>query len=69
VSERIMTTAEAARSFWVPVRTVETWVARGRLVPAAPGLFRECDVADAERATRRQPRLAQLLGAAAGRVR
>jgi hypothetical protein len=67
---RVLTTAEAAAEFHVSVRTVESWVARGQLVPAAPGLFLEQDVADVERATRRRPRQERLLlEAAAGLMR
>lgn len=61
---RILTTREAAEAVWVPVRTIETWTARGLLRPVAPGLYREDDVADAERITRRRPRYDRLLAIA-----
>jgi hypothetical protein len=61
---RLLTTEQAAASVWVPVRTVETWTARGLLAPVAPGWYWEEDVADAERLTRRQPRLDRLLAIA-----
>jgi hypothetical protein len=58
---RLLTTREAAAAVWVPVRTVETWTARGLVRPLAPGLYLEEDVADAERSTRRRPRLDRLI--------
>jgi len=66
VTDRYLTTAEAAEQFWLPRRTVETWTARGVLAPVAPGLYREADVADAELRTRRRPRLDRLVELAAG---
>lgn len=66
---RLLTTREAAASVWVPVRTIETWTARGLLRPVAPGLYQEEDVAETERLTRRRPRLDRLIaiGVQAGR--
>lgn len=58
---RLLTTREAADAVWVPVRTIETWTARGLLRPVGPGLYLEDDVADAERVTRRRPRYDRLL--------
>lgn len=60
----LLTTREAADAVFVPVRTIETWTARGLLRPVAPGLYREDDVADAERVTRRRPRYDRLLAIA-----
>lgn len=62
---RLLTTREAAAAVWVPVRTIETWTARGLVRPVAPGLYREEDVADAERITRRRPRLDRLIAISA----
>lgn len=61
---RVLTTEQAAEAVWVPLRTVETWTARGLLRPVAPGLYLEEDVAEAERVTRRRPRLDRLLAIA-----
>lgn len=65
---RLLTTRQAAGAVWVPVRTIETWTARGILTPVAPGVYREDDVAEAERVTRRRPRLDRLIaiGASSG---
>lgn len=58
--ERLLTAREAAASVFVDVRTLEQWVTRGHLRPLAPGWYREQDVAEAERKTRRRPRLERL---------
>lgn len=57
---RALTTEQAAREFFVKVELIEAWTARGHLRPAAPGLYLEDDVAEAERRTRRKPRATRL---------
>lgn len=64
MTDRILTTEEAAEAFWVPVRTIETWRARGQLLAVAPGRYLESDVAEVELLTRRRPRLVRLVEAA-----
>lgn len=62
---RLLTREEAAAVAHVPVKTVDTWVRRGRLAVAATGpLYREIDVLVTERATRQAPRLRRLLALA-----
>jgi hypothetical protein len=57
---RALTVRDAATEFYVPLKTVETWVARGHLTLHA-GLVDADDVAEVEARLRRRPRLARLL--------
>lgn len=64
--DRILSTADAAEAFHVPVRTIEDWAHRGGLQNAgAEGYYWERDVAEVEWRTRRKPRLLRLVEAAA----
>jgi DNA-binding transcriptional MerR regulator len=68
--DRLLTTREAAARVWVDVRTLQGWVRRGLLAPEVPGgagreaLYRESAVLEAERVTRRRPRMDRLLAIA-----
>lgn len=64
MTDRIITTRQAAEEFYVPVRTIQTWTCRGLLTPVSPGLYRDMDVAKAEARTRRTARAMRLLKAA-----
>jgi hypothetical protein len=61
LSERLITVAEASGEFWVPEKTIRTWIERGLLSWHTPGLLLEADVAEVERQTRQLPRMRRLL--------
>jgi hypothetical protein len=66
MSERILTTEQAAEEFFISRRLIEQWVCRRHLTPAAPGLYREGDVARVEERTRRRQRALRLAQLAVG---
>lgn len=61
---RFLTVAQASEEYFVPERTVRTWVARGLVRWVGAGLLADDEVMAAERATRRNPRLLDLLAKA-----
>ena len=62
---RTLTRDQITREFFLPVKTLETWVRRGLLTPVTRGRYLEDDVAAVEASTRRRPRLDRLVALAA----
>jgi hypothetical protein len=63
VSGRLLTVAEASAEFFVPERTIRTWIGRG-FVRWRDGYLDEDEVAGVERKLRRGPRERHLLALA-----
>lgn len=61
---RFITVAEAAAEYFVPERTVRTWIARGLCEWVGTGLLDDDDVMRAEYSTRRTRRMGDLLARA-----
>lgn len=62
---KLLTLSEAAHEFWLPRKTIATWVHRQILKPTQPGLYLDEDVAEVEARLRRVPRWAALIAQAA----
>lgn len=61
---RFITVAQAAEEYFVPERTVRTWIARGLVTWVGTGLLDDDDVMRAEHSTRRTRRMSDLLARA-----
>jgi hypothetical protein len=59
----LLTVAEAATEFFVPEKTIRTWIARDYL-GLRNGLVSEAELAEVEKKLRRKPREGQLLALA-----
>src|SRR5687768_11009548 len=61
---RFITVTQAAEEYFVPERTVRTWIARGLVTWVGTGLLDDDDVMRAEHSTRRTRRMGDLLARA-----
>lgn len=61
MNDRLLTVAEASDEYFVPEKTIRTWLERGRLSWYQPGLLLDSDLATVERQTRKESRWRKIL--------